>query len=303
MLIKTGSLSALECKSQGKSRILILAEASFERISAAQLLTGRFEAVDGIPSVSSMNFWNVNPMNTKMNMISANLLPLTTGTGFSMIWWIYQAVTVLLEIIYTVGLIAGCIFVPAEKALQDATLCIVVMLETIIMRACLFTRRSLIVQVIGKINDILHAADEIMRDLVISATGTLKMPFAVYGVISVISIVVWTAQPIVLVLERNSFFYVDFNLPTAFSVQPFSSSVFALSIVVMTFGNVFMFLRKFSMDIYVMHLVLLLTAQYRYMATMLRMLFRDQREVSREMDRQLETKLKELCRHQNSIMQ
>jgi len=252
-----------------------------------------------------MNFQNVNPMNSKMNMISANLLPLTIDTWFSMVWRMYQIVTILLEIICAVALIAGCILVPAEKALLDGTLCIVVILETIIMRACLFTRKSLIVRVIGKMNDILHAADEVMRDLVNSATGTLTMPFAVYGVISLISVIVWTAQPIVLVLERSSFLYVDFNLPTAFSAQPFSSSVFVLSIIVMTFGSMFMFLRKFSMDIYIMHLVLLLTAQYRYTATRLKMLFRDQRDVEshREMDQQLETNLKELCRHQNTIMQ
>jgi hypothetical protein len=255
--------------------------------------------------VSDMDFQNVNPMNSKLNMISANLLPLTIGMWFSMIWRMYQIVTILLEIIYTVALIAGCILVPAEKALLDGTLCIVVMLETIIMRACLFTRRSLIVRIIGKMNDILHAADEIMRNLVRSATGTLTVPFTVYGVISLMSIIVWTAQPIVLVLERSSFLYMDFNLPTAFSAQPFSSSVFVLSIVVMTFGNMFMFLRKFSMDIYIMHLVLLLTAQYRYTAMRLEILFRDQQRVEshREVDRQLETNLKELCRHQNTIMQ
>lgn len=69
-------------------------------------------------------------------------------------------------------------------------------------------------------NGILEGADEIMKDTVSSAINPIIMPFFIYGVTNAISVTIWHMQPIALVFERSTLFYVDYNLPTAPSRSP-----------------------------------------------------------------------------------
>lgn len=261
----------------------------------------------------SMDFRNVNPMNSRMNLISGNLLPLAIDERFSTVWRVYQAVVILLEITHVAAMIAGFTLVPLKKTLSDGVLSVIIILEAVSMRVGLFARKKLIMRVIREMNDILRTADEIMENEVRSALKTIMTPFAIYGTVSVISVIVWTAQPVTLIFERSSFLYVDYNLPTAFSPEPFSSRVLVSSSILMTFGGVYLFLRKFSVDIYMMHLVLLLTAQYRYMSVKYKMFFHAEPSSDelagvhyRAADRrqqQAETRFRALCRYRTVILQ
>ncbi|XP_011052949.1 PREDICTED: uncharacterized protein LOC105145216 [Acromyrmex echinatior] len=63
------------------------------------------------------------------------------------------------------------------------------------------------------------------------------------------------------------------------------------------------------MDVYMMHLVLMLTAQYRYTATKLAILFRDlqiynesRKEHYPMENRRIERELRKLCLHQNIVL-
>lgn len=261
-----------------------------------------------------MDFRNVNPMNSKMNLISGNLLPLAINEPFSTVWRVYQAVIILLEITYVAAMIAGFTLVPLKKTLSDGVLTAIISLEAISMRVGLFARKKLIMRVIREMNDILRTADEIMENEVRSALKTIMTPFAIYGMVSVISIIVWTVQPVTLIFERSSFLYVDYNLPTAFSrSEPFSSRVLVSSSILMTFGGVYLFLKKFSVDIYMMHLVLLLTAQYRYMSVKYKMFFHAEPSSDelagvhyRAADRRQQhagTRFRALCRYRTVILQ
>lgn len=250
-------------------------------------------------------------MNTLINMFAANLLPLTAEAQFSPAWRVYYAIIMLIEVVHTVALVCGLILSPLEKALSDGTVCSMITVEVLFMLTRLYTKKDLMVQVVEKMNKILHNADETMKEIVKSTLKQITIPYGIYGAMSATTITIWTITPIGLALERSSFYYVDYNLPTAFTSEPFSAVVLILSSIFMTIGSVYLFLKKFSVDMYMMHLVLLLTAQYRYMGIKLMMIFRNLRSDDDDQDGMMHhprtdqcarTELREFCRQQNNIM-
>lgn len=257
-----------------------------------------------------INFRNVNLLNSRANMISGNLLPMTADNSFSLFWRIYRAVVWSIELIHAIALIAGLIVTPKEKALKDGIISVVVIMEASFLLANIYVRQKLTMQVIQKMDNILRTADEIMENIVKTSLKPIIMPFIIYGVASVISVTIWTIHPIVLVFEKTTFYYVDYNLPAAFSPEPFSVRVLIPSTIIMTMGGVYLFLRKYSLDVYMMHLVLILTAQYRYTAKKLSLLFQylqndsnNSRKTSHlTTDQWVEKELKTLCRHQNNVL-
>ncbi|XP_018367946.1 PREDICTED: uncharacterized protein LOC108764296 [Trachymyrmex cornetzi] len=198
---------------------------------------------------------------------------------------------------------------PKEKSLKDGTIAVVITLEASFMLTRLYLRKKLMKEIIEKMDDVLQSADEIMKDIVKSAIKPITMPFIIYGVTGVITVATWTIQPILLVFEKSTFYYVDYNLPTAFNNEPFSTRVLILSTIFMTIGSSYLFLKKFGVDVYMMHLVLLLTAQYRYTAVKLTILFRGLQNCHDETkkkycmeDRWTERELRKLCVHQNNVL-
>ncbi|KYQ59638.1 hypothetical protein ALC60_01304 [Trachymyrmex zeteki] len=203
-----------------------------------------------------MDFKNANFLNTRVNLISGNLLPIVSDNSrFSVIWRIHSAAVWLIELIHTIALIVGMILVPKEKSLKDGTIAVVITLEASFMLTRLYSRKKLLDEIIEKMNDILQSADEIMKDIVKSAIKPITMPFIIYGVTGVITVVIWTIQPILLIFEKSTFYYVDYNLPTAFNNEPFSSRILIFSTIFMTIGSSYLFLKKFGVDVYMMHLV------------------------------------------------
>ncbi|KAL0114657.1 hypothetical protein PUN28_011744 [Cardiocondyla obscurior] len=256
-----------------------------------------------------INFRNVNLLNSRVNVLSGNLLPVSGDSQFSVIHRIYSAAVWLNELIYMSALIAGIMLSPKEKGLKDGSLPVAVWMEATVMLTSLLSRKKLMREIVRKMDDILQNADEPMNDIVKAAIKPIITPFIIYAVTSVISVMIWTGQPVVLAFKKSVFYYIDYNLPAAFSTEPFSSRVLIPSTIIMTTGGVYLFLRKFSMDVYMMHLVLMLTAQYRYTASKLTILCRDlqsyddksQRERFMQ-DRLIEKELKRLCRHQHNVL-
>ncbi|KAL6259512.1 hypothetical protein P5V15_009429 [Pogonomyrmex californicus] len=259
--------------------------------------------------MKQINFENVNLLNSRVNLLSGNLLPIAIDNSrFSIIWRIYSVIVWLIELIHTIALIFGIILVPKEKALKDGTVGSVVILETSFMLLLLYSHKKLMKQIIQKMNDIFQNTDEIMKGIVKSALKPITMPFVIYGVTGAISVMIWTVQPVTLVFEKTNFFYVDYNLPAAFSTEPFSSQVLISSTILMTIGSVYLFLKKFGVDIYMIHLVLMLTVQYRYTAAKLTILCQDQNFQNKSPNkysmenRWIKKELRELCRHQNTVL-
>ncbi|XP_050463844.1 odorant receptor 67a-like [Cataglyphis hispanica] len=261
-----------------------------------------------------MDLLNVNSLNVRLNMVSGNLLPMTTdNSSFSIFWKVYSCLVWLIEIIQICVLIPGCIYVPKEKALKDGLIGIVVTMEVVFLVVQIHARKELMQQLIQKLNDILHVDDEIMRNLVISTIKPIEMPIKFFWTAGVMSIIIWSGVPFILVFQKDTFFYVDYRMPVIFSKEPFSTRTFVLGSFVVMLSSMYIFTKKVSVDSYMINLILLITAQYKYIALKLSMIFCDeisqnynnssnQKRLYSKTNYDAEEQMKSLCRHHNAII-
>lgn len=261
-----------------------------------------------------MDLQNVNSLNARLNMVSGNLLPMTTDNSlFSIFWKVYSSLVWLIEIIQICVLIPGCIHVPKEKALKDGLIGIVITVEVVFLVVQIHARKELVQQLIQKLNDILHVDNEIMRNLVINTIKPIEMPIKFFWTAGVTSIIIWSGEPFMLVFQKDTFFYVDYRMPVVFSKEPFSTRIFVLGSFVVMLSSMYIFMKKVSVDSYMINLILLITAQYKYIALKLSMIFCDEiSQINNNSSNQkrfyskttydTEKQMKSLCRHHNAIV-
>lgn len=98
-------------------------------------------------------------------------------------------------------------------------------------------------------------------------------------------------------------------MPAAFSEQPFSFRVFLLGDLFILICMIYMFVKKVSVEVYMMHLVLMVTAQYRYIAMKIAMVLQEKNEEDKsrtghspEHYWKKEKEIKALCRHHNNVI-
>ncbi|EFN83501.1 hypothetical protein EAI_15436 [Harpegnathos saltator] len=256
-----------------------------------------------------MNFRNVNPLNVYSNYMSGNLLPLAPrDSRFSLASVLFGGFMWLLQAVQLCVLVPGLMMVSWEKAIVDGTITFVLIIEVSFIAGQIQTHKKLTDRLIQKLNDILRIEDEMMENVVKTTLKPIDAPLRFYVVAGSLSVFVWFSLPLLMILERETFFYEDFRLPAVFSTQPFSSQTFVLGSILLVMGNVQIFLKKCGLDIYMIHLVLMMTAQYRYTGKKLASIFRDASkrcelgQVGCEVDRWTENALKALCRHHNSVV-
>lgn len=254
-----------------------------------------------------MDFRNVNTLNVRMNFLSGNLLPLAPGAlRCSFAWKLFAFLMWLFQVVQILVVFPGLFMVSLENAIVGTTTCIII-IEVFFMAGRLYARRKLVDRLIGKLNEILRVKDETMKNIVKATLRPMDAPLKFYAW-SGVSVFVWFCIPFLSAFDRNSFFYEDFRLPAVFSKQPFSTQVFLLGTLFLMISNVHIFLKKCGVDIYIIHLVLLITSQYRYTATKLAAIFRDavlQSELeksSSEADRWVDNALRALCQHHNIVV-
>ncbi|XP_070519601.1 uncharacterized protein [Cardiocondyla obscurior] len=249
--------------------------------------------VDGI---TSMDFQNVNSLNAWLNLLSGNLMPITNNSSFPISWKLYGTVIWLFQLFYTVTLIASFFFVPIEKTLNDGLTVLIVIMEenSIILR--IHQHSSLIQQLIQKLNDAFNIKDENLKNIVTANLNPMKTPFKFYFVTVFPSLIVWFSLPNILILERNTFYYVDYKAPAIYSKEPFSTNIFVLGNTIMTVANLFIFLKKISVEVYIAHLISLVTSQYQYIALRFVLIFQnyDQPNINRD--------IRNVCRQHKNIL-
>ncbi|XP_032666551.1 uncharacterized protein LOC116842022 [Odontomachus brunneus] len=260
-----------------------------------------------------MNFENVNPFNVRVNKISGNLLPMVAdGSSFPILWQIYSVLTWLLESIQMSILIPGCFIVPKEKALKDGLIGIAVTLEVFFIALRIHTRRGLVQRLIRKLNEILCLEDEMMRNITTETMKSMQIPLKFYWSAAMMSIVLWSSTSLVTILEKTSFFYMDYRMPIRYGKEPISIGTFLVGSLIIMTSNMVIFTKKVAVDTYMIHLTLLITAQYRYIALKLSAIFRgetprDNRNdpIGRgnsKVDRFTEKQIRAVCRHHNSVV-
>ncbi|EFN62129.1 hypothetical protein EAG_05761, partial [Camponotus floridanus] len=171
------------------------------------------------------------------NMISGNLLPMTAkNLSFPVLWRIYSFLVWSLAIVQTCITIPGCMYVPKEKALKDSLIAIVVTIEVVFLVVQIHARRELMQRLIQKLNNLLRIEDKMMESVVMETLKPMMTPLRFYWMAGIVSIIIWSGVP---------------------------------------FTSMYTFTRKVSVDSYMINLILLITAQYKYIALKLSMIFDD----------------------------
>ncbi|XP_054016195.1 uncharacterized protein LOC128896758 isoform X1 [Hylaeus anthracinus] len=213
-----------------------------------------------------MDFKNLNSFNVLVNTLSTNLLPLTKEkTSLSTLLKVYWILVWTMELVYLTVCILGLLYVPKERALQDSTVNILVSSEVIVMIVYLSNRKGMICALIEKLNNILDTDDKTLKSTIIQTLKPLEKPLKIYAIASVGTVAVWAALPLIRIFKQSEFHYVDYRIPAALSKEPFSISVFIGGVVLECLGSLYSIARKVSLDLYTMHLILLMTAQYKYL--------------------------------------
>lgn len=221
-----------------------------------------------------MDFQSVNLLNVQINIFSGNLFPMTADDSrFSIGWKIYSTITWLINISMNILFFFGFTKVSKEKVISDGMIGIVILVEVYFIFTRIHACRDLIVQFIKKINDILRVQDETMKCIVMATLKLTHSPLKFYWMSSMITVTMWTAMPLIMIFRKDSFFYEDYRLPFVITEQPFSNKIFVLGSLCQMISSIIIIMKKAAADIYMMHLVLLMTAQYRYVAVKLRKVF------------------------------
>ncbi|XP_014480763.1 PREDICTED: uncharacterized protein LOC106747602, partial [Dinoponera quadriceps] len=261
-----------------------------------------------------MDFRSVNPLNDRLNKISGNLLPMTAnGLSFPIYWQMYSIAIWLLEIIQMSILIPGCFLVPMETAVKNGMIGVAITFEVFFVVVRLHSCRGLIQRLIKKLNDIMFLDDELMRNIVRTTLKSMDMPLKFCWLTGVGSVILWCSPPYVLMFQKDLFFYLDYKMPVAFGTEPFSTGVFVVGSLIVSTSSAYIFTKKIAADTYMIHLILLVTAQYRYIALKLSLVIRDGclksnlngpigKERYSEVDRCTKMQIKALCRHHNAML-
>ncbi|GAB1859244.1 Odorant receptor [Camponotus japonicus] len=260
-----------------------------------------------------MDIQKVNPLNVRLNMISGNLLPMTAkNSSFPVLWRIYSFLVWSLEIVQTCIIIPGCMFVPREKALKDGLVAIVVTIEVVFLVVQIHARRELMQRLIQKLNNLLRIEDKMMESAVMATLKPMKIPLRFYWMAGMVSIIIWSGVPFTLIFRRDTFFYVDYRMPIAYTKEPFSTDIFVIGSFIIMISSMYIFTKKVSVDSYMINLILLITAQYKYIALKLAMIFDDdisqtnhdssneKKHYSKNYD--TEKQMKSLCQHHNAVI-
>jgi len=260
-----------------------------------------------------MDFQNVNPLNMKLNKLSGNLLPMTDrDSPFTLFWKLYGVFVTVIELLMMIVLICGCAHVSRRKLLHDGFICLSATVEMIFMITQIHIRRHLLRQLIRKLSSILYAADENLRNIVTRTLRPIQIPLAFYAIAGVISSMVWCFLPVLTLEKKNVYWNEDYKMPAFFPNEPHLLKTFILYNLFLTLTGGYLNLKKVAVDVYMIHLVLLMTAQYRYIRLKTTMIFRDRTEngnkvfeerCSSEVDWMQEKKMIELCHYHNVVIE
>ncbi|XP_050463998.1 uncharacterized protein LOC126858036 [Cataglyphis hispanica] len=262
-----------------------------------------------------MDFQSVNLLNVQINIFSGNLFPMTADDSrFSIGWKIYSIITWSINISMNILFFFGFTKVSKEKVISDGMIGIVILVEVCFIFTRIYACRDLVVQFIKKINDILRVQDETMKCIVMATLKLMHSPLKFYWMSSMITVTMWTGMPLIMIFKKNSFFYEDYRLPFVITEQPFSMKIFALGSLCQMLSSIIIIMKKAAADIYMMHLVLLMTAQYRYVAVKLRKVFQKKnlqegkihsrkKLSSGKIDSWTEREMKSIYSHQSTIME
>ncbi|XP_071857269.1 uncharacterized protein [Bombus fervidus] len=212
-----------------------------------------------------MDFRDLNPFNIFLSTLSANFLPMSNKeTKLPIFLKIYSIIIWLIELTYFVACVVGILTASREKALKDGTVNLVIAIEVLVLMIYMHNRKNVLRGLIGKLNHLIEG-NKMLQNMIVSALEPMEKPLKIYTVASVGSLVLWILLPLIEAFRKNEFYYSDYRVPSILSKEPFPLSVFVGGVIFQVAGGAFTLIRKISLDIYTMHIILLTTVQYKYL--------------------------------------
>lgn len=212
-------------------------------------------------------FRSSNGLNSAVNLLSGNLLPLGDGgtkLSFFSILWIICMWTVKLTYFLT-GLFGSLYF--AELTTEDVfkksgamgALCT----EVIILTTYLNLQRKEFEKLVNQYNVLLIDSDDLKR-CIHETLAPYKKYIKFYMIATFCANSTWSAAPILQVFNTTQFTYADLTVPAYMPGEPFGRFVFAAGAFFQIWGSNSVHFAKISVDLYVLHFIAVLAAQYKF---------------------------------------
>ncbi|XP_043672327.1 odorant receptor 67c-like isoform X2 [Vespula pensylvanica] len=254
----------------------------------------------------SINFQNTNRLNALVNLLSGNVLPVTSdGSELSLLSKLYAISTWIIILIYTSGCVIAIFRVSKEYALRECTVNLIIVVEVFFNIFHMYHQRDLLKRLIDNYNLLFSMGNDLLKTTVVTYIGPVEKMLKFYAITEVCTVVFWVSASLVTVFQKEEFVHEDYALPISFSEEPISRNVYIVNVVVEIFGSGYLIFKKVSADIYTLHLILSLTSQYKYMKMKFGMIFRrkDNSSKSRyQSDRVIEKELDSLFRHHSVVV-
>ncbi|XP_043485004.1 odorant receptor 22c-like [Leptopilina heterotoma] len=259
-----------------------------------------------------MNFKSTNKFIVLINLLSGNLLPSSyENSEFQWGWKIYAIILWILETIYFLFSFLGLFLVPKVEALQYGTINMVVLIEVLMLSIYVNCRRNDLKQLIKMINNILNNSDENkILNCIRLTTNPIDKPLRIYITAVVGTVFFWTVSPIIKIMEQNEFSILDFRVPTYFIEESFTMILFICGTLFQAISASILIGKKSSIDFYVIHMITLVTSEYRYVSDELESLFETNSVIDLKISDKDEKlfdnvsrikKFKRLIQHHNSV--
>nr|AXM05241.1 odorant receptor [Campoletis chlorideae] len=215
-------------------------------------------------------FRSSNPFNIFVNFFSGNILPLSEEkaelTFFTILWVIFVW---SVKIMTMSSVISGSLYfanLTIRERINKSGPGLSVCIELVIPLVYLNLRREDLRNLIKKYNTILVDSDE-LKKLVLVTIEPYKKGLKFYIVSCAIAVTTWAATPILTISDNRQYTYSDFSAPAYFPGAPFNANIFLVTVISQTVGSFFITFGKISIDIYINHLIAVLSAEYKYVRT------------------------------------
>nr|QHN69118.1 odorant receptor 30 [Sirex noctilio] len=214
-----------------------------------------------------MNFYNTNNLNVLFNLISCNNFPLTNDDSLDTIGRkIFSIFSFVTQFLYFVASGLVLFLIPLELLMRTNIINTLSNVQIFILAFYTYYRQSGFKELIGKINEAL-IDDKTLEDLVIKSTKPIEKVMKMYITFGFTAIMYWVLIAFREVFKKNEFEYIDYGIPAYFAKEPFSTTTFIYGNTIVVLGVFFVISKKYSIYVYMIHAINLVTAEYKYLKT------------------------------------
>ena len=128
-----------------------------------------------------------------------------------------------------------------------------------------------------------------MQDCLKKTLDPLNNPLRIYAIAAIGSVIFWTGLPLMSIMGKSNFSYIDYRVPIYLPGEPFTSITFACGVLFEMIGSGFAIAKKTGIDVYMIHSITLLTSEYRYISAELEYIF-GRSQTTEEVDHEINSK-------------